>query len=185
MGSLKTNRLFLKSAGGGYRSASYMMGHCYHYGNGTLKDEGKAFEWYLKAAKKDDSFSQYLVANYYNDGKHVPKDKEKEFYWNRKAAINGINGAQYELAKYYLNDSIINNKSERKAFKWHLKLADIFPDVKYYIAKCYRDGVGTDKDLDEAVKWLKKCAGNDYFLLNDFLNGSGSKPVDISKSFWF
>ncbi len=71
---------------------------------------------------------------------------KKEFYWNRKAAINGNLDAQYELAKYYLNDSI--NKNERKAFKWYLKIADKnSPRAVYLVAKCYRDGIGTDKNL--------------------------------------
>ena len=61
--------------------------------------------------------------------------------------------AQDGLAKYYLNDSI--NKNENKAFKWYLKLANSHTDAKYSVAKCYRDGIGTDKNLDEATKWFK------------------------------
>ncbi|CAG8533350.1 3838_t:CDS:2 [Rhizophagus irregularis] len=49
---------------------------------------------------------------------------------------------------------IFSNANEKKAFRWYMKLAnDNEPRALYIVAKCYRDGVGTDKDLKEAIKW--------------------------------
>ena len=145
------------------------MGYCYHDGSEIPKDRSKAFEWYLKAAKKGHNHSQYLVAKYYDDGMYIPKDKERVFYWIRKAAINGTSlDAQHKLAKYYLNDSI--NKDESKAFKWYLKLANSrysSAEAIHLVAKCYRDGIGTDKNLDEATKWFKELKGKPTITLND------------------
>ena len=47
----------------------------------------------------------------------------------------------------------------------------------YLVAKCYRDGIGTDKNLGEVVKWFKKYELSNFFrrlpiTLNDFLNSS-------------
>ncbi|GET02287.1 Sel1 repeat family protein [Rhizophagus clarus] len=98
-----------------YSKSSEGVGYYCSKGYGTLKDEIKAFEFYLKAAEKGHSSSQYLVANWYNNGKHVLRNEEKGFYWDRKAAINSNVDAQFELSKYYINSSI--NKNERKAFK--------------------------------------------------------------------
>ena len=151
----KALKLFLKSAKRDIDLRhiwSDMVGSCYENGIGILKDENESFEWYLKAAKKGHGFSQYLVAKYYNSGGYIPKNEESEFNGNRKAAINNNNLGQYELVKYYLN-----NKNERKAFKWYLKLANKNSLRAFYlIAKCYRDGVGTDKNLNEATKWFKE-----------------------------
>ena len=161
----KAFEFFLKSAEGGYKPALSMVGYCYKYGVGISKDESKPFELYLKAAKKGDGYSQNLVANYYNNGKYVPKSEEKVFYWNRKAAINVSSEAQHELAEYY---SII--RDERKAFKWYLKLADSkysSAEAIYSVTKCYRDGIGTDKNLDEATKWFKELKGKPTITLND------------------
>ena len=167
--------LFLKSVERGYiySHALYKVGFCYELGSGVLKDESKAFEWYLKAAEKGDRNSQRIVAKYYNDGNIVSKNEEKGFYWNRKAAMNNDIFAQIELPKYYLNNSA--NKNERKAFNWYLKLANKdLSKALYFVAKCYRDGIGTDKNLDEATKWFKKFITLTYLKevsLNDFLNG--------------
>ncbi|GBB86631.1 hypothetical protein RclHR1_01300016 [Rhizophagus clarus] len=169
-------KLYLKSADGGYKDALYDVGNCYNYGNYTLKDDVRAFEFYLKAAEKGDSYCQYLVSNYYYDGKYIPRNEEKGFYWNREAAINGDVDAQYKLAEFYLNNSI--NKNENKAFRWYLKLAEDkgYLKANYLVAKCYRDGIGIDKNLEAAKNWIKKHESSRLFLqsinLNDFLNGS-------------
>ncbi|POG74181.1 hypothetical protein GLOIN_2v1578427 [Rhizophagus irregularis DAOM 181602=DAOM 197198] len=164
----KAFELYLKSAEGGYKHAIKNVGVRYFNGQGTLKDENKAFEWHLRAAKKGHSTSQYFVANHY-----FYLDEEIAFYWVRKAAINGNIDAQFELAEYYLNNSI--NKDEKKAFKWYLRLANNYEyRAIYSVAKCYRDGIGIDKNLELSAIWFKKYIGEkDSFALNDFLNCSG------------
>ncbi|CAB4391867.1 unnamed protein product [Rhizophagus irregularis] len=177
----KAFKLYLKSAEGGYRRALYELGNRYHYGNCTSKDEDKAFECYLKAAEKGHNSSQYLVANYYYDGKDIPKNEEKGFYWTRKAAINGNADAQFKMAEYYINNSI--SKNESKAFKWYMKLAkENKLKAIYLVAKCYRDGIGTDKNLKEATTWIKKYELSKpyfkpYITLYKFLDGA---DIDVS-----
>ncbi|RIA81847.1 hypothetical protein C1645_836295 [Glomus cerebriforme] len=181
----KAFEFYLKSAEGGNKHALSRLGNLYCYGigvSGILKDESKAFEWYLKAAEKGDVFSQYKVANFYYDGKYIPKDEEKSFYWCRKAAINDNIEAQFKLAEYYLDNPI--NKNESKAFKWYLKLANRNKQrAIYLVAKCYRDGIGIDKNLTEASNWIKKYIKSNFYgktpitILN-FLNG---KDIDVSQ----
>jgi TPR repeat protein len=147
----KAFELYLKSAEGGYKRALFKVGNCYQYGNCTFEDKNKAFEFYLKAAEKGYPYSQYNVANYYN----YSYDEEKGFYWIRKAAIKGNKDAQYKLAEYYLKNSI--NKNERKAFKWYLKLANEYEHRGMHsVVKCYIHGIGTDINLKEVKKWVKK-----------------------------
>ncbi|RIA81852.1 hypothetical protein C1645_836301 [Glomus cerebriforme] len=174
----KAFEFYLKAAEGGHRIASHLIGNRYNFGEDILKDKSKAFEFYLRAAENGNFFSQYIVGIYYNHGKYIPKDEDKGFYWNRKAAISSkYTPAQYILAEYYLN----NNES--KAFRWCLKLAD--KDYKdnlwasYLVAKCYRDGIGTEKNSKEAATWFEKYTSGFYkshkshpITTNDFLNGS-------------
>jgi TPR repeat protein len=177
----KSFELYLKSAEGGYKNALWILGDEYYHGYNILKDKIKAFGFYLKAAEKGHYLSQYLVANYYYDGKYIPKNEGKWVYWNKKAAINGNVDAQFELAEYYVTNSV--NKNEGKAFKWYMKLANENRLGAYYlVAKCYRDGIGTDKDLEEATIWIKKYELSKYYrkpqiTLNDFFNGS---DIDVS-----
>ncbi|CAB4391868.1 unnamed protein product [Rhizophagus irregularis] len=159
----KAFELYLKSAegAGGYKHALWVMGNYYYYGLGILKDENKAFEFYLKAAKKGHNISQYLIANYYYDGKYIPENKAKWFYWNRKAAINGNADAQFKLAEYYTANS--SNKNEDKAFKWYMQLANKKKlKAIYIIAKCFRDGIGTDKNLKEATSLQRGLKNMNY-----------------------
>ncbi|GET02288.1 Sel1-like repeat protein [Rhizophagus clarus] len=180
----KAFRLYLKSAEGGYRRALYELGNRYYFGKCIHKDENKAFEFYLKAAEKGHTSSQYLVSNYYYDGKYIPKNEEKGFYWNRKAAINGNADAQFKMAEYYINDSI--NKNDGKAFKWYMKLANENKlKAIYIVAKCYRDGIGTVKNLKEATTWIKKYQssksyGKPQITLKNFLDGSDINASSIA-----
>ncbi|GBB84521.1 hypothetical protein RclHR1_01110006 [Rhizophagus clarus] len=175
----KAFELYLKSAEGGYKYALYELGNCYHYGKCIFKDEIKAFEFYIKAAEKGHISSQYLVANYYYDGIYIPKNEEKGFYWYRKAAINGDANAQFKLAEYYAN------RNESKAFKWYMELANESRlKATYQVAKCYRDGIGIDKNLEEATNWIKKYETSRYYgkpkiTLDEFLNGSNIKVSSI------
>ncbi|CAB4391859.1 unnamed protein product [Rhizophagus irregularis] len=164
--------LYLHSAEGGYYEALNTVGNCYYNGRGILKSGNKAFKCYLKAAEKGHAPSQFTIANYY---KCVPKDLEKWYYWNRKAAINGCIDAQYKLADYYLN-----NNNEGKAFKWYMKLADKKDSIRalYLVAKCYRDGIGIDKNFKEATNWFNKC--------KDFLNDPNTNTsTSTSNNFMF
>ncbi|GET02291.1 kinase-like domain-containing protein [Rhizophagus clarus] len=162
---------------GGNIKAMFDLGFCYECGCGVISNRKKAFELYLKSAEggmdnKYKAFKFYLLkaaekghANYYHDGKIISKDEEKWFYWNRKAAINGYALTQYILAEYYITDYI--NKNESRAFKWYMKLAyKNWLIAICMVAKCYRDGIGTDKNLEEATKWIK------YYRLS----GLGNKP---------
>jgi TPR repeat protein len=173
----------IKSAEGGYGRALYELGNLYDSGIGALKDECKAFEMYLKAAEKG-YYCQYSVTRYYMC---VLKNLEKWFYWIRKFAIDGNVRSQYALADYYLYDPV--NKNVVKAFKWCMKLANENRLRAYYlVAKCYRDGIGIDKDLEEATKWFKKYEssktnGRPSVTLNGFLNGSNIKWNSLYVSF--
>ncbi|RIA85205.1 hypothetical protein C1645_831135 [Glomus cerebriforme] len=62
--------------------------------------------------------------------------------------------SQYNnIAEYHLD-----NKNEMKAFKWYLKLVNkIKLRAIYFVAKYYRDGIGTEQNLNEAEIWYKKC----------------------------
>ena len=69
--------------------------------------------------------------------------------------MHGNIDAQYKLAEYYFSNSI--NKNQSKAFKWYLKLANKNgPRAIYLVAKCYRDGIGIDKNIEVAIKWIRK-----------------------------
>ena len=55
-----------------------------------------------------------------------------------------------------------------------MKLANKqLPQASYLVAKCYIDGIGTDRDLFEAKKWFNNhTLIKPKIILDDFLNDS-------------
>ena len=55
-----------------------------------VKDYGKAFEWYKRAAEQGDSYAQHNLGWCYNNGKGVEQDDTKAFEWYREGSGTGM-----------------------------------------------------------------------------------------------
>ncbi|RIA91594.1 hypothetical protein C1645_821818 [Glomus cerebriforme] len=110
----------------------------------------KHFEFYLKSAEGGDKYALCKVGDYYYYGRSILKDESEVFEWYLKAAKKGHAYTQYKLADYYFYNSL--NKNESKAFKWYLIVANKSNNNLKAIAKCYRDGTGTNKNLENGLK---------------------------------
>ena len=53
------------------------------------QDDEFAFEWYLKAAEKEDVDAQYIIGEYFEVGKGRDIDIDQALFWYRKAAAQG------------------------------------------------------------------------------------------------
>ena len=76
--------------------AQIMLGS-YLASDKEIEDEEKAFEWFMKAACKNDAFAEYLVGGCYKHGVGVLPDIKKARYWLKKAADDGNEQAIREL----------------------------------------------------------------------------------------
>ncbi|RHZ64401.1 hypothetical protein Glove_325g31 [Diversispora epigaea] len=134
------------------------LGNCYRNGIGTVKDEGKAFHWYLKSAEGENHGGQYNLGYCYQNGIGTIKDKEKAFQWYLKSAEGGNHGGQNKLGTCY-QDGIGTIKDEEKAFQWYLKSAEGgSSNGQNNLGTCYRYGIGTIKDERKAFRWYLKSA---------------------------
>ncbi|CAB4494968.1 unnamed protein product [Rhizophagus irregularis] len=182
-------KFHIKYAEKGDSISQYHIGNCYFYNINARRDYNKAIEWYLKSSEGGNIKAMYRLAYCYACGYGVKKDEKKAFELylksaegaGGKAAINGNADAQFKLAEYYTANS--SNKNEDKAFKWYMQLANKKKlKAIYIIAKCFRDGIGTDKNLKEATTWIKKYElsksyGKPQITLKNFLNCS---DIDVS-----
>ena len=96
----------------------------------------------------------------YRDGKGVEKDLDKAIEWMRKAAkrntvweselINMLwkRGTPDDLAE--LKSVVENGAAEGKAYAF------------LWIGRMYRDGKGVEKDLDQAIEWMRRAAEEKY-----------------------
>ena len=133
---------------------SFVLGVCYHRGDGVEKDMEQAIKWYRKAAEKGYAPAQYELGECYYKGEGVEKDMWEAFEWYHLAAENGYAGAIYKVGMWFYrsNDFV-------KAFEWYRSVAEQgFAHGQYMLGKFYAMGEGVEKDVTEAVKWYQKAA---------------------------
>lgn len=68
----------------------------------------------------------------------------------------------YQMKKNYKEaEKLYNNKSYTEAYKLFLKSAEAgYPPAQEYLASCYLNGLGVDKNASEGFKWAKMSADN-------------------------
>ena len=117
-------------------------------------DRAEAFNWFVKYAEEGSPESNLQVANMYLNGLGTSKDTDEYIHYLSKAATMGSVEAIKQLADVYLNGKIVL-KDESKAFELYLKGATMgHPGMQYQVAVMYRDGMGTEVDLQESEKWF-------------------------------
>lgn len=87
----------------GNGEAQYYVGQMYANGQGVLKNEVTAVNWFLQAAGNGSAKAQTKLAEVYSFGKGVPEDDAIAAYWRWRAAAT-----QVAAAKRNLNDSLKN-----------------------------------------------------------------------------
>jgi len=106
-----------------------------------------------KSASQGNSKAQYLLGRCYETGLGGDCDKKEAFYWMKKAADHGDIKALYSSGKMLL--SCESKRNESNAFKMLLQAAKQgHIKAKYEVGKMYNEGVGTNKNVSLAYKWL-------------------------------
>ncbi|GBB88340.1 hypothetical protein RclHR1_01490021 [Rhizophagus clarus] len=138
-----------------------IVGIFYHEGFGIDKNENTAFEWYMKASRKNDINGHYEVGYCYSYECGVKKNYDKAFEYFQRAADGELNIALHYLAKCY-EYGHGTQKDNLKVFELYKKSAEKgFVPSQYPLARFYEEGVeGTQQNLKEALKWYKKYRGN-------------------------
>ena len=108
----------LPKAEQGNVEAQYDVGRMYERGKGVVKNSKKAFEWYTRAANKNDEKAAYKVGRAYLEGKGVRKNYKKALSWFTKSANKKYTRAQYYLGVMYENGKGVITDYD-KAIKWY------------------------------------------------------------------
>jgi TPR repeat protein len=113
-----------------------------------LPEEEKA-QWLNKAIELNDKNALFYVAERYSSINS--KDVALEYYI--KAAKQGHPQAQLKLVELTSND-------DAASFEWLLAAAQQVEDAEAFfkVGRCYHDGKGCAKDIDESVIWYRKAA---------------------------
>ena len=165
--------LFLKAAElGKDGTACGMLGTMYQNGFGTSADPEKAFYWYEKAAIAGNATGYASLGHCYKMGFGTTQDYKKALYWYEKSLESGNEFANMNLGLAYINGEGVE-KDEAKGFALLMKVACLDSvtgeNASHYAAcggaqsmvgTCYRFGIGTEKNITEALKWFKRAIEN-------------------------
>jgi len=104
----------------GDMKAQYDVGNMYLKGQGTVRNEQQAYEWFKKAAESNYSRAQYKLGYLYHRGEGVNKNNKKAFKWINLSAKQGYKPAMYYLGKLYAAGDGVGANIQQ-ALKWHTK----------------------------------------------------------------
>ena len=123
----------------------------------------QAFEWYKKGAEAGDGSSMYRVALFYKNGIGTNKNQQEAIKWFKKFDSLHYEGAAGPVASA-IGDIYRDQENDMQAFEWYKKGAEAGNGNSILnLGLSYKNGVGTDKDQQEALKWLQKA----YTLLDE------------------
>jgi uncharacterized protein len=152
--------LEIKNAEQGDAATQYNLGVRYANGQGVIKNESAAIEWYQKAAEKGHVVAQYNLSTIYATAAE----------WYTKAAEQGnvtaqnnlyklateqeFVEAQYNLGVIYANGQGVL-KNERTAVQWFQKVADQGnAEAMFTLGVSYELGQGVSKNMQTAYFWF-------------------------------
>ena len=118
------------------------------------------FNFIVNLASTGNREYQSRLARCYRDGRGTEKDMEQARIWMKKAADKGLSWAQWEYFDilWSYNDEV----HDLEAFTYAKPKADEgLRGFQARLARCYRDGRGTEKDMEQARIWMKKAADQD------------------------
>lgn len=190
----KAMEMYRKAAEIGTSAAFANYGDCYYYGNGVEQDYAEAIKWYEKAAEKGNTYDLALC---YYEGKGVEQDYAKAMELFLQCLDSGVTNMDTGANKAYLYIGYMYEKGWSveqdyvTALDWYLKGArDGDPTCMRNAAIYYRNGWGTEKNMDRAVELYEQAAihgsGSSYGSLG-YLYETGAEGIaqDTAKAVYY
>lgn len=149
-------------------SGKGLLGIMYYEGIGVEQDTDYALTLMSEAAENGDLRSIDKLAHVYYESDY-DYDPEYEKYYEEliyiidKEIENGNNYACF-LSAFYQYKGFRYACDFNKAFElmYRAAVTDV-PEAQYYLAQMYKDGIGTEKSIEQYNYWLKESAENGYY----------------------
>lgn len=174
-----------KKADAGDPLAEFALGHAYETGKGLPQNFEQAVVWYRKAAEHGNAKAQSSLGILYWMGEGVEKDRKQAVEWYHKAARQGDASAMFNLGvAYYNGEGVVGD--EAKAHAWFILASEAgsepardaakrsqsehpgaFSDACLAIGEMYQKGEDLPPNLELAIAWYKKSAGDSHRVSRD------------------
>jgi TPR repeat protein len=142
-----------------YAPAMHELGHMYAQGLFVTANQDQAVLSYKSAANSQHTPSQMLLYQKYQSGDGVIKNNAESINWLKQAVANKHPEALVELAKLYETGS--NNEITydiKAAYDLYFEAALLDnAEARYNLARFYEQGLGVERDLDEAKWWNRRA----------------------------
>lgn len=160
--------LYIKIANQEHKSAS----HCIN--NLALQGNIRAQAWVIEKLEKDDAEKLYNLGQMYKRGRTVEEDINKAVELYIEAANKKHRRAPNILRKLAL-------KGNKVAYKWVIEKLAADMQAQYTLGQIYEQGIGVEKNEEEAAKWYIKAANQGQFDAYDSLKSLAAKDVKLAQ----
>ncbi|KAI8886566.1 HCP-like protein [Backusella circina FSU 941] len=151
----------------------------YQYGYGILKVEGRAIEYYIKAASQGHHDAQYNLGYLYQKNTDIKFNYRRALKWYTLSAQGGNIAGQNALA-YFYEKGLATDIDYEIAHSWYVKAAEGGnSDAQLTLGKWYRKGERIQRDLSEAVKWYRLAAKQGNGAAQSCLNQLCRNGIDV------
>lgn len=149
----KAFEYFMKAAEQNDAWGQYHVGQCYKYGWGVKENSYKAYEYYVKSADNNCGAACEKVGLFLDDGIGCEQDKDAAIkMWAKGDSLGDGNCAGCLGLKYHAMEDYDN------AYKMFYKAyeADADDTYTYFLALCYKNGCGVQKDCRIAIQLFEE-----------------------------
>lgn len=172
----------------GEAEAQWQLGECYRLGNGVAQNWETAVYWYEKSAAQQYVPAVHSLSVCLGCGLGINRDVNRAMELARFGAEKGFVKSKIALATYYSQSDMECDR--QKAYEIFSELAERGDVLSIYnLGVCYKDGIGVQKDMAQAIHWMTKAAeaGNtsaQAWLALEYKSGT-NVPQDMQKTlFW-
>ena len=141
----------------GHVGAAWLLGNLHEQGKGVAKDEGAAFDFFLRAAEGGHPDAAIKVAKMYREGDlglGIKRDYKKALPMYERAALAARPEAQYQLGRMYSYGEGVS-ASPSESLRWQLLAArKRYVPSLLEMARLYFNGEGVTTDRVEGWMYL-------------------------------
>ncbi|CAH0475731.1 unnamed protein product [Peronospora belbahrii] len=172
-------------AASGHGWGTYAYAEALHNGEGTRKNEKKAFELYKKCAEIGIPPAYMNVCNMYTHGIGTKKNEAEALKWLIKAAEAGDPSAKNRLGEYYWHGKGGVQKDQARAIQcWMAAASAGVAMAQYNLGHLFLTGDGVPQDPLQAEALFCKAAEKGFVmamvnLAQMYRSGYGKVPKDL------
>lgn len=172
--------------------ATYTLGRMYLIGNLVGKDEIKGLELVRQAAEKSYAPAQAVFGAWLSNGVHgLEKNDPVALTWFKAAAEQKNELAMNWLGNFHETGKAGLPQDNLIALDWYKKAGNVNADAATSAGRFYALGKGIAADGAEALRWLRKAAGQSdnnayYWLGNVYEFGRGGVEKNLTLAYaWY